>query len=143
MSKPLALIVEDNPDLASILTMALQSVGFEVEEIHDGGKALARLAEIVPALVILDLHLPHLSGTNALRQIQSDTRLLNTRVVIATADAAMADELRDQADLVLLKPLSVSQIRDLAVRLVPSVKLPQETSDSDSEEPLQLSDDAP
>lgn len=125
MSKPLALIVEDNIDLAAILASALQMVGFEVETIHDGGKALARLAEIVPSLVILDLHLPHLSGANALRQIQSDRRLLNTRVVIATADAAMADELRDKADLVLLKPVSISQIRDLAVRLVPSIATEQ------------------
>ncbi|MBN1430880.1 MAG: response regulator [Anaerolineae bacterium] len=134
MSKPLALVIEDNLDLAAILTVALQSVDFEVETIHDGGKALARLAEVVPALVILDLHLPHLSGTNALRQIQSDQRMLNTRIVIATADAAMADELRDQADLVLLKPVSVSQIRDLAIRLVPSVKPPQEPGGSEPAE---------
>lgn len=121
MSKPLALIVEDNIDLAAILASALQTSGFEIETIHDGAKALARLAEITPALVILDLHLPHLSGTNVLRQIQTDRRLLNTRVVIATADAAMADELRDKADLVLLKPVSIAQIRELVSRLVPSV----------------------
>jgi CheY-like chemotaxis protein len=125
MSKPLALIVEDNIDLADILASALQTSGFEVETIHDGAKALARLAEIVPALVILDLHLPHLSGANALRQIQTDRRLLNTRVVIATADAAMADELRDKADLVLLKPVSIAQIRDLASRLIPSARTAQ------------------
>jgi CheY-like chemotaxis protein len=132
MSKPLALIVEDNLDLAQIMALALQSAGFEVEMIHDGGKALDRLAEIIPALVILDLHLPHLSGVNALRQIQSDRRLLNTRVVIATADAAMADELRDKADLVLLKPVSVNQIRDLAMRLVPSSQLSQKEEDEEA-----------
>jgi CheY-like chemotaxis protein len=125
MSKPLALIVEDNVDLAAILASALQMSGFEVETIHDGARALARLAEIVPALVILDLHLPHLSGANALRQIQTDRRLLNTRVVIATADAAMADELRDKADLVLLKPVSITQIRELAARLIPSAHAAQ------------------
>lgn len=133
MSKPLALIVEDNVDLAAILALALQSSGFEVETIHDGAKALARLAEIVPALVILDLHLPHLSGANMLRQIQTDTRLLNTRVVIATADAAMADELRDKADLVLLKPVSIAQIRELASRLIPSARGEQpETKSADT-----------
>lgn len=136
MSKPLALIVEDNIDLAAILASALQAADFEVETIHDGGKALARLAEVVPALVILDLHLPHLSGANALRQIQSDRRLLNTRVVIATADAAMADELRDKADLVLLKPVSISQIRDLAARLVPSAQVSQaEKKPDDTSQP--------
>jgi two-component system cell cycle response regulator DivK len=136
MSKPLALIVEDNIDLAAILASALQTSGFEVETIHDGAKALARLAEIVPALVILDLHLPHLSGANALRQIQTDRRLLNTRVVIATADAAMADELRDKADLVLLKPVSMAQMRELATRLIPSVRAEQpEPKPADTSQP--------
>lgn len=122
MKKYLALVVEDDPDLSIIYASALRSAGFEVEIINDGGKALARLAEVIPKLVILDLHLPHLSGTNTLRQIQSDPRLLDTRVVICTADAAKADELRDQADLVLVKPVTYSQLRDLAIRLVPSVQ---------------------
>ena len=120
--KYLALVVEDDPDLSAIFASALQSAGFETEIITDGGKALARLVEVVPSLVILDLHLPHLSGANALRQIQADRRLLETRVVICTADAAMADELRNQADLVLLKPVMYSQMRDLAARLVPGVQ---------------------
>jgi CheY-like chemotaxis protein len=125
MSRPLALIIEDNIDLATIMALALRIEGFEVETIHDGAKALARLAEVVPALVILDLHLPHLSGANTLRQIQTDRRLLNTRVVIATADSTMADELRDKADLVLLKPVSIAQIRELAAHLIPSVRTAQ------------------
>jgi CheY-like chemotaxis protein len=125
----LAFVIEDDPDLSVIFAAALQSVGFETEIIADGGKALARLAEQAPSLVILDLHLPHLSGVNALRQIHSDRQLLNTRVVVCTADAAMADELRDQADLVLLKPVTYSQLRDLAVRLVPGVQVAARAKD--------------
>jgi CheY-like chemotaxis protein len=121
--KYLAFVIEDDPDLSVIFAAALQSAGFETEIINDGGKALARLAEQAPSLVILDLHLPHLSGVNALRQIHSDRQLLNTRVVVCTADAAMADELREQADLVLLKPVTYSQLRDLAIRLVPGVQV--------------------
>jgi hypothetical protein len=40
-------------------------------------------------------------------------------VVIATADPQMADELQDRSDLVLLKPVSFNQLRDLAARLAP------------------------
>lgn len=124
--KYLALVVEDDTDLSTIFASALKSAGFEeVEVINDGGKALARLAEIIPHIVILDLHLPHLSGANALRQIHADRRLIDTRVVICTADAAMANELSKQADLVLLKPVMFSQMRDLAIRLVPGVAAPR------------------
>jgi CheY-like chemotaxis protein len=125
--KYLALVVEDDPDLSTIFASALESAGFEVEVINDGGKALARLVDVVPHLVILDLHLPHLSGANALRQIHADRRLIETRVVICTADAAMASELGKQADLVLLKPVMYSQMRDLAIRLVPGVQGPGST----------------
>jgi len=124
--KYLALVVEDDPDLSTIFASALKSAGFdEIEVINDGGKALARLAEVAPHIVILDLHLPHLSGANALRQIHADRRLIDTRVVICTADAAMANELGKQADLVLLKPVMFSQMRDLAIRLVPGVATPR------------------
>lgn len=128
--KYLALVVEDDPDLSTIFASALESAGFQVEVINDGGKALARLVEDpIPHLMILDLHLPHLSGANTLRQIHSDRRLIETRVVICTADAAMANELGTQADLVLLKPVMYSQMRDLAIRLVPGVLGPGGTGE--------------
>ncbi len=119
--KYVALVIEDDEDLSYIFSKALQAVGFEVEPIRDGGKALARIAEgEPPALVVLDMHLPHLSGINVLRQIAAEPRLANTRVMVATADAVLADQVRDKADVVLVKPISFTQMSDLAARLVPS-----------------------
>lgn len=80
---------------------------------------MTRLAVISPALVVLDLHLPSFSGIDILRHIRADERLAETRVILATADAIMADSLREESDLVLLKPISVTQLRDLAIRLRP------------------------
>jgi two-component system, cell cycle response regulator DivK len=119
LRKRLAFVVEDDPDLSYIFASAVQAAGFDVEVINSGARALARLAEITPRLVILDLHLPHFSGVNVLRQIQSDMKLLETRVIITTADSVQADELRDKADLVLIKPVTFSQIRDIVQRLFP------------------------
>jgi CheY-like chemotaxis protein len=67
--------------------------------------------------VVLDLHLPHVSGEDLLAQIRSDDRLAHTRVMLATADPLMAESLRAKADLVLIKPISFSQLRDLSKRL--------------------------
>lgn len=119
MTKPLALIVEDDRKLAEIFSLAIDSADFETEIVHDGSEALTRLAAIVPALVLLDLHLPNVSGRQILREIQADQRLAQTRVIITTADALMAEELRSLTDLVLLKPISITQLRDMAVRLRP------------------------
>jgi len=120
MTKPLALIIEDDRKLADIFSLALRSAEFETEVVHDGAQALSRLAAVVPAIVVLDMHLPHVSGKEILSQIQADERFVRTRVIITTADALIADDLRDDTDLVLLKPVSVTHLRDMASRLRPS-----------------------
>jgi CheY-like chemotaxis protein len=70
-------------------------------------------------VVVLDLHLPYLSGKELLYHIRADQRLGQTRVILATADSVLAESLQEEADLVLLKPISPSQLRDLAIRLRP------------------------
>ncbi len=65
------------------------------------------------------MHIPHISGDILLNQIREDDRLTNTRVVVTTADAQMGENSRGQADLVLIKPITFSQLRDLTARLKP------------------------
>ncbi|MGD2104292.1 MAG: response regulator [Anaerolineae bacterium] len=119
MNDQLAMIIEDNEDLAIIFAEALQAAGFETNIVKDGDAAVASLQTSVPRIIILDLHLPHLSGEQILNQIRDDPRFADARVIIATADPRMADMLKDEADLVLLKPISFGQLRDLAARLAP------------------------
>ena len=122
MTKPLSLVVEDDADLSEIFREALSAAGFSTEVIRDGQIARDRLLEIVPAVVILDLHLPTVSGETLLQQIRGTPQLNNTRVVVTTADALAADFLRDSADFVMVKPISYVQLRDLAKRLNPDLQ---------------------
>ena len=114
---PLALIIEDEYDLARIFDEALKAAHFETEVIRDGDEALARLEAVTPDVVVLDLHLPKVSGLDVLKRIQAEARLAQARVIVATADVRLAETLHDQADLVLVKPISFSQLRDMAGRL--------------------------
>ena len=116
--KPLALIIEDDLDLSEIFSIALRSDGFETELVRDGKQALERLAGTPPAIILLDLHLPHVDGATILRKIHENDRYAGTGVIVTTADAQMADGVRGKADLVLLKPVSVDQLRELAKRLL-------------------------
>ena len=122
MTKPLALIVEDDVDLNEIFREALSAAGYETKTALDGQVAQDLLKEIIPNVVILDLHLPHVSGETLLRQIRSTPDMEKTRVVITTADAVMAEFLRDNADFTLVKPISYVQLRDLAKRLNPQLR---------------------
>ena len=118
-TSPLAFIIEDDEDLGVIFAEAIKAAGFDTEIIPDGRQAAGRLTELAPALVILDLHLPHVSGRELLEQIRADDRLADTNVVVTTADGRQAEDLLDRADFCMVKPITFTQLRDLASRLVP------------------------
>lgn len=116
-----ALIIEDDEDLASIFAEALRGVGFEVELVADGMTAQERLQNGAPPfLILLDMHLPHISGADLLTNIiQRDKRFTKTIVIITTADARMGEAYTEQVDFVMIKPISFVQLRDLTSRLRP------------------------
>ena len=120
MNNPLALIIEDEDDLATIFSIALKTAKFEPEIINDGQVAMQRLTEVVPSVVVLDLHIPNVPGKKILDYIAETPKFSETHVIIATADARLGDTLRDNATLVLLKPVSPGQLRLLAKRLHPN-----------------------
>lgn len=117
-TKPLALIIEDHEDQNFIFTTALKQAGFSTESILEGATAQKRLTEVVPKLIVLDLHIPEIHGEEILRQIRGDHRLDNTRVILATADASLAENLQAQVDFVMLKPVSFTQLSQLSKRLL-------------------------
>jgi CheY-like chemotaxis protein len=98
--------------------MILEHDGFNVESVLDGQLALTRLAVIKPIVVVLDLHLPNISGQEILRNIRSDERLAKTLVVAITADLSAAEEVRAEADLVLTKPFKPSILSKAIARLL-------------------------
>ena len=117
----LALIVEDDEDLASIFAEALRGVGFDVELVADGRTAEERLKTgVTPFLILLDMHLPHISGADLLTNvIKKDERFAKSVVIITTADARMGEAYTEQVDFVMIKPISFVQLRDLTNRLRP------------------------
>ncbi|MBN1889132.1 MAG: response regulator [Thermoflexales bacterium] len=116
MDKPRALVVEDEGSLADIYSEALRAAGFETEVIMGGLTAIMRVAADAPDLIVLDLHLPNISGADILHQIRANERMANTYVIVATADAAMAETVQEEANVVLIKPVSFRQLRDMATR---------------------------
>lgn len=116
MSKPLAIIVEDDPQLNQIFTLALRD-DYATESFTDGDSALERLAQIKPRLLLLDLHLPGAAGSLILSRVRADETLRDVTVILCTADDRQADALSEKADFVLLKPVSPLQLRQLAARL--------------------------
>lgn len=114
MGAPFALVVDDDPAVAQLFQKALQDAGYQAEIMENGHKAQARLVFTTPDLILLDLHLPSLSGEVILRQIRGQQRLGRTRVVVTTGDGDAATRFASQADRVLVKPVGYEQVRQLA-----------------------------
>ena len=119
-TKPIALVVEDNEDLNAIFSSALEKAGYVVHSVFNGADAKELLADLVPAIITLDLHMPGISGEKVLEYIRSQARLDKVRVIVATADPRSADAMHIQPELVLLKPISFSQLTQLASRFSPN-----------------------
>lgn len=117
--KALAIVIEDDKDLAMIFADTLSEAGFEAEVVGDGRAAMERLKAIAPDVVVLDMNLPFVPGAEVLKYIRTDERLARTRVIVATANPQIASMVDDQADLVLIKPIGFNQLFNLASRLRP------------------------
>ncbi len=115
-TKPLALVIEDDVDLMEIFSQAIQGAGYTVEVCTAGDVGAKRLAEAKPPMLILDLHLPGLNGLEVLRRLRADPATAATTVFVVSADPQTAELTRNLADLVLIKPVSFQQLRELASR---------------------------
>lgn len=122
MNTPFVLIVEDDTELSEIFAFILQAADLQTEVVRDGLLALNRIKETLPDLIILDMHLPNVSGATILTQLRQEPQLTGIKVVIVTADAMIARACEDQADMVLLKPVSFDQISKLPIRLLSGSK---------------------
>jgi len=106
---PLALVVDDEPDLARMVEHNLRGAGFEVVVAHDGLTALERAFERVPDAVLLDLALPGLDG-EVCRRLRADPRTSKVGIVMMTAGALSEDRVEGfeaGSDDYLVKPFNI------------------------------------
>jgi two-component system cell cycle response regulator DivK len=119
MSNPLALILEDDPKLAELYETVLKQCRYETMIIESGRAAQAKLEALSPALILLDIHLPYVSGMDLLAQIQADERFKGTTLIVMTADLYTAKDLEGRVPHVLLKTHGISALRNIATRTHP------------------------
>lgn len=120
MSDPLALILEDDPKLAELYETVLKGCRYETITIESGRDAQRRLETLAPALILLDIHLPYVSGTDLLQQIQADERFTGTTIIVMTADLYTAKDLEGQVEHILLKTHGISALRRIALSAYPA-----------------------
>jgi CheY-like chemotaxis protein len=133
--KPAVLLVDDDPDDVFFLTEAFQQVdsNYAYVEAYDGEAALAILKDMYsrkeqPALIVLDINLPLLSGRELLTILKDDPKYSNIPVVVFTTSSNPFDRQhckQYQVEL-MTKPLSHKGLNGLAKHMLRSIKLDPE-----------------
>lgn len=103
------LIVDDDVSWSETVARVLRDAGFEVRVVHNGEQGAVLLERESPSVVILDVHLPHLSGLDLLHDFRQRDRLTPVLMVSADDQAAIQDRaMAEGASGFLRKPLSLS-----------------------------------
>jgi two-component system, OmpR family, response regulator len=106
-----ALVVDDEPALTDLLSMALRYEGWDVKTAADGATAVTTARQFKPDVVLLDVMLPDLDGLAVLRRIRADDH--DVPVVFLTAKDAVGDRvagLTVGADDYVIKPFSLEEV---------------------------------
>ena len=107
------LIVDDEPYILRSLRYLLAREGYEVETASDGEEGLARIRDLRPRLVFLDIMMPRLSGYEVCEQVKQDPSLEGTYVIMLSAKGQQIDRERGLlggADEYMTKPFSPREV---------------------------------
>jgi CheY-like chemotaxis protein len=111
--KPLILIVEDDVWIRGIAGALLEDEGFAIASAADGQAGLAMAQRLKPALILLDLGLPRISGGEFLTRMRTRPDLQGIPVVVVSGQAdPLPDVVVAQADSVLRKPVDMTELID-------------------------------
>ena len=112
---PTALIVDDQDYNREICRAILEQVGYDIEESEDGEGALEKLEDHDFDMMILDLHMPGMSGYAVLSEIRSNPRLAKLFVIVMTAHGPqITGELHNVANRIMFKPIDIQSFTSFA-----------------------------
>src|SRR5215471_19086352 len=109
------LLVEDDPEQLSLFSFVLQRLPLKLTTASNGSEALDSLSETVPALIVLDISMPEISGLDVLKAVRADSRFDETKILVLTAaPSRMANQELPPIDMIMAKPISLSKLEQIA-----------------------------
>lgn len=112
-TKRTILVVDDNPDIISILRNILEGRGYAIQSASNGGDVFVRLEEQRPDVIILDIMMPGMDGLQVLSRIRGNPETAAIPVILLTAKSQYEDILEGYkmgTDYYITKPFTSTQI---------------------------------
>lgn len=124
-AKPRILVVEDDPDLRTIVRLQLSASGFEISEAENGAAGFEKIQQEIPDCVILDLMMPVMDGFGFLKRVRSSMALQDVPILILTASEDERNRTRGfqyQADAYMSKPYDLTELTQTVQQLCTAAK---------------------
>jgi CheY-like chemotaxis protein len=121
MSEVPILVVDDDPDSLEVVRTYLEAKGYRVATAANGQEALARLKEVHPTVMLLDVMMPGMDGWEVARVVKNHPQFSDVRVVMLTARSDFSDKqegLRAGADDYIVKPVQLEDLGSTVQRNV-------------------------
>jgi len=122
------LVVDDAADVRQLARASLAAGGFEVFEAESGEEGIAVAGRVQPDCIVLDVHLPGISGMDVCRILRGDPEKHGTTIVMLTGDAEASEKAEAfslNADDYIVKPFSP---RDLVARVTSALRRRREST---------------
>ena len=110
---PRVVIADDDEDIRELVAFKLSNAGYEVRTARDGSEAIEAIVEFSPALAILDVMMPGMSGLDVLRRLRDGEGPADCRALLLTArarDAEVDAGFAAGADDYVIKPFSPREL---------------------------------
>jgi CheY-like chemotaxis protein len=122
MSSILVVTIEDEPDMIELIRLILRRRGYDVIGANGGRDGLAKVREMQPQLVLLDLMMPDVNGWDVYQQLKADPATGHIPVIIVTAKAYGKERLatvrNTNIDDYLIKPFGPAQLVESVERVL-------------------------
>jgi DNA-binding response OmpR family regulator len=115
---PRVLVIEDDPDIRSLMALALGDEGYHVDQASDGRAALELLAHFHPLMILLDMKMPGMDGWEFLRQYRHLYGRRSHLLVITAAHDPSSPPAGLDADSYLSKPFELVELLDRVSAIV-------------------------
>lgn len=107
---PKVLVVDDDPDLAALCSMLLESEGYDTDIARNGFEAYEVISSEHVDVVLLDAMMPVLDGLTVCRMVKRDPHLKDVPIILMSASRRLCDEARGSADAVINKPFDLDNL---------------------------------
>jgi signal transduction histidine kinase/DNA-binding response OmpR family regulator/ligand-binding sensor domain-containing protein len=141
---PLALIIEDNPELRQFIHKSVAGAGWQVIEASDGAEGVQKAIELLPDLIVSDVMMPYKDGFAVVDELKNHELTAHIPIILLTAKAAIDAKLkglRIGADDYLTKPFNTEELLARMENLVETRRRLRERYGQNTVPPVQVATD--